>query len=121
MIWIIEATNLLKRFSDFLGVFDDKNAKIIAKSIGIIVTKVDNNYSSDQEIINSLTEQLLEILREREKSQNINRNEHLVFERIISNGQFEIFSNPKKNIKLNAIQSTRMLSMIDTKLKFIEN
>lgn len=60
-------------FSNFLGIFDDENAKLIAKSIGIIITKVDNNNSTDEKILSSLKKKFLTILTNREKSKNINK------------------------------------------------
>ena len=48
----------IKLFSEFIGLFDDKNTKNLFKSIGIIVTKVNNDGVNDEKIIELLNKKI---------------------------------------------------------------
>ena len=108
----------IRGFSNFLGVFDDDDTKMVSKSIGIIVTRVENDGDTDEEMKEILKEKLIEILKEEKDSNRITNNEDLIFNMILSDSQLEIFSNPKVKGPVNDFQSKQIFTLIE-KLKFI--
>lgn len=89
----------IKAFSHFIGLFDqdidEAKAKELSKSIGIIVTKVDNDGETDDVMKQTLQLKLNEILDDLSENNKLSKNEEIVFKEIIKNFQIEIFSNPK--------------------------
>jgi hypothetical protein len=94
-----------KHFSQIFSLFES-DFEQLSSSIGIIITKVENDNST------ALKQKLVDILQEEKKS--ISENEWLVFNRIITDDQFEIFSNPIN--KLDLIKKSRIIE----RLKFIK-
>ena len=111
----------VKRFADFLGIFDGnkESLNILSKSIGLIVSRVDNDGETDEVMIKAFKEKVIEILTAAKKSKEITENEAYVFEQLILNDQIDIFSNPKKNMIVDSIQSNRMLNLIQ-RLNYVE-
>jgi hypothetical protein len=99
--------------------FEDKDSTHLiklAKSIGIIVSKVNNDGETDEDVRNDLTTKLLESL---DTNKLLNPNETFVFRHVLRNAQLELFSNPRKKILLDNIQKNQMLSMLDKKLVYV--
>ena len=110
----------IKAFSSFLGVFGDDETKSLSKSIGIVITRVDNDGESDLTMKKYFKEKLLNILKGDEMFQNIKfENQKLVFENILMNDQMEIFSNPKKRVDLDSRQKNKIKKLIN-RLKYIK-
>jgi len=102
----------IKSFSNFLGIFDE-NVENLSKSIGIIVTRVENNDESDIQMKKAL-KKLIELTLDDEKNSNkLSSNEEIVFREIVENNQIEIFSNPKKHGLISRDQSDQILLLID--------
>jgi energy-coupling factor transporter ATP-binding protein EcfA2 len=105
----------IKAFSSFIGMFDDSataNMKHLSKSIGIVVTRVDNEGENDKHMIQVLSKSLSEILEEEKAADKLTKNEEVVFRYVIENN-VEIFSNPKKAIILNDEQSIQIVKMVN--------
>ena len=110
----------IKSFSSFLGIFDsNENAKDLSKSIGIVVTRVENDGDTDSEMLSVLKTKLFETLDDEKRSKQLTKNEEIVFRNIIEKNQVEIFSNPKKSINLTNEQSIKILSLIN-KLSYVK-
>ena len=115
-------------FSEFLEVFDSENAEWLSKSIGIVVTRVDNSGDSDEDVKEGLRDKLLEILDNIKKSIQKRlsdcgsdtkcrwqiKNRELVFHRVIGDSQVEIFSSPTSKATLGDTQKNQILKMIDS-------
>lgn len=90
----------IKAFSNFIGAFDyDFNGlgpDDLSKSIGLVITKVDNDGETDHEVRKFFVGKLSEILLDEENNKKLSVKEYFVFSKIIENLQIEIFSNPKK-------------------------
>jgi len=122
MVFLIEQSDLqgrgsqfyqtLKRISEFVGIFEKQNSKLIAKSIGAIITKVDNDGKSDQEIINYQTKKIAELLKQGVRNRQITKMEKSIYEEALLNGNIKLFSNPKKQIALESFQRDEILAMI---------
>ena len=100
--------------------FDDsatENMKHLSKSIGIVVTRVENEGENDKHMIQVLSKSLSEILEEEKAADKLSKNEEVVFRYVIENN-VEIFSNPKKAIILNDEQSIQINMMIN-RLKYV--
>ena len=105
----------IKAFSSFIGMFDDsaiENMIHLSKSIGIVVTRVENEGENDKHMIKILSESLSEILDGEKEADKLSKNEEVVFRYVIENN-VEIFSNPKKAIILNDEQSIQIIMMIN--------
>ena len=103
----------VKRFSDFLGIFNNNDSNVLrnfAKSIGIIVSKVNNDGDSDLDVKETLKDLLLESLN---NNRILNLNETIVFKQVLENDQIEIFSNPRKAMILDDTQKKQISQMID--------
>ena len=109
----------IKAFSHFIGAFDsDDHAKNLSKSIGIIITKVDNDGESDKMMKDDLKTKLKEVLQDEIDNQKLSQNEEIVFNEIIDNFQIEIFSNPKKKVPVSIDQAEAIKNLIGTKLQY---
>ncbi|CAF0853062.1 unnamed protein product [Brachionus calyciflorus] len=109
----------IKGFSDFLGIFDDNDTKNLSKSIGIIVSLVENRGSTDEEMLIDIKKILNDILDEEKKANTFeNKNEESIFRRVIADNQIEIFSNPRKNVPLGYEQKLKIINMIN-KLNYL--
>ena len=109
----------IKRFSDFLGIFNSNETNVLrnfSKSIGIIVSKVNNDGDSDLDVKSMLKELLFQSLI---NNKILSPNETIVFKQVLENDQIEIFSNPRKNVVLDDSQKVQILNMID-KLDYIK-
>jgi energy-coupling factor transporter ATP-binding protein EcfA2 len=107
----------LNSFTDFIGIFNTKNALDISKSIAIIVSRVDNDGHSDDEIKENMKEIMINVVND---NRNINNEKTpLVFSRLLSRGQIELFSNPKAEKKVDNVQKLRILKLIE-KLEYIK-
>lgn len=93
-----------KHFSQIFSLFES-NLEQLSSSIGIIIKKVENDNST------ILKQELADILLDEKKS--ISENEWMVFNRVRTDDQFEIFSNPIN--KLDLIKKSRLTE----RLKFI--
>jgi len=100
-----ELIKSIKHFSQIFSLFES-DLEQLSSSIGIIITKVENNNSTN------LKQKLADILQDEKKS--MTENEWIVFYRIITDDQFEIFSNPIN--KLDLIKKSRKIE----RLKFIK-
>ncbi|CAF0875605.1 unnamed protein product [Brachionus calyciflorus] len=109
----------VKGFSDFLGVFEDNDTKNVSKSIGIVVNHVENQGSTDEEMLIYIKKILNDILDEEKKANTFkNKNEELIFRRVIADNQIEIFSNPRKNAPIEYEQKLKIIYMIN-KLNYL--
>ena len=109
----------IRAFSDFLGIFDDDDTKNLSKSIAIIVTRVEQDDETDDEMIDILQGQLNAILKSMKKSASFqNKNEEFVFNEIVDRKQIGIFSNPRKKMTLDDRQSKRIHELI-TNLSYV--
>jgi hypothetical protein len=111
----------VKRFADFLGIFDGDKQILnnLSKTIGLIVSRVDNDGETDIDMIKMFKKRITEILIGAKKSDEIRENEAYVFEQLILNDQIDIFSNPKKYMRVDKIQSERILNLIQ-RLNYIK-
>jgi energy-coupling factor transporter ATP-binding protein EcfA2 len=103
----------IKRFSDFLGIFNNNDTNVLrkfSKSIGIIVSKVNNDGDSDLDVKHMLKELLSQSLK---NNKILSPNETIVFKQVLENDQIEIFSNPRKNVVLDDSQKIQISHMID--------
>ena len=114
-------TNIIYRQCiQFLGVFEHIDVNVLkrfAKSIGIVVSKVNNEGEKDQKVKNNLKKWLLQSL---DNNKILNQNETIVFKRVLQNDQIEIFSNPRREILVDDVQKKQMLEMME-KLTYIKN
>ena len=99
-------------FSDFLGIFDEyekENFEKFTKSIGIVVTRVENDFEyTEIEMKESVRDKLVQILNNTNSLTQFTTYEIDVFKKIVENGQIEIFSNPKKKVDLTNEEGERM-------------
>jgi energy-coupling factor transporter ATP-binding protein EcfA2 len=112
----VQFRNTIKVFSDFLGVFDhsDVDIQILVKSIGLIVTRVNNAGDTDEEMTRIFREDLLEILDEEKSKGELSQRQDMVFRQVIENSQIKIFSNPnKRDVVLDKKQKHDILDLID--------
>jgi energy-coupling factor transporter ATP-binding protein EcfA2 len=118
----------IKAFSRFVGAFKDQDTKNLSKSIGIIITKVEHDgvdentkkdiTKTDEQMKYILKFRLKEILQDEEENRKLSKNEHFVFNEIIENDQFEIFSNPKIRGPVGTHQANEINNFIINKLKY---
>jgi hypothetical protein len=91
--------------------------KRFAKSIGIIVSKVNNEGESDATLRANLQQELVQSLLD---NKILSSNETLVFREILVNNQLEIFSNPRREVPiLDYTQRKQMLGMLNTRMDYI--
>jgi hypothetical protein len=91
--------------------------KRFAKSIGIIVSKVNNEGESDATLRADLQQELVQSLLDNKIPSS---NETLVFREILVNNQLEIFSNPRREVPmLDNAQREQMLGMLNTRMDYI--
>ncbi len=95
---------------------DSSHLTKLAKSIGIIVSKVNNEGDTDENVRNNCTKKLLDSL---DTNKLLNPNETFVFRHVLGKGQIELFSNPRKETILDNIQKNQILSMIDKNLEYV--
>jgi len=118
----------IKAFSRFIGAFKDQDTKNLSKSIGIIITKVEHDgvdentkkdvTKTDEQMKYILKFRLKEILQDEEENKKLSKNENFVFNEIIENDQFEIFSNPKIRGPVSTHQANEINNFIINKLKY---
>ena len=108
----VQFFDTIKRFADFLGIFDKNESllKKLAKSIGIIVSKVNNDGDDDEEVKSYLTELLLSSL---DTNKLLNQNETYAIRQVLLDNQLEIFSNPRKAMPIDDTQKVKILKMIN--------
>ena len=105
----------IKRFSEILGIFNETDVKTLSKSVAIIITRVENDGDTDEEMKVYLSEKLLEILKQEKDAGSLSLNEEKVFNEVISNyKQVEIFSNPKVVGPVSDKQSKQIISLINS-------
>jgi len=113
----------IKAFSHFIGAFDDDDSgfdtRVLSKSIAIILTKVDNDGETDEKMKHDLRIKLQEILQDEKDNEKLSFREEKVFNEILENNQIEIFSNPKKKGPVSKHQAEAIISLMNTKLKFV--
>ena len=113
-----EFRETIQRFSDILGVFDDDyNIKSFSKSVGIIVSRVDNDGETDDQKKDWCRSKLHDNIKAGTAAATIKPNQELVFSEILINSQIEIFSNPKSQQKLDDVQKNQINFLIN-KLKY---
>jgi len=95
---------------------DENELKKLAKSIGIIVSKVNNDGDSDEEVRARLNDILLQSLK---TNKILNPNETLVFRHVLQSNQLELFSNPRVKKTLDNVQKDQMLNMINTNMDYV--
>jgi energy-coupling factor transporter ATP-binding protein EcfA2 len=109
----------IKCFSDFLGIFDNEDdIQKLSKSIGLIISRVENGLDTDEEMIASFKEILIDILDEDKKKGEINDRQDLVFRQAIENNQIKIFSVPQKDGLLDNRQKHEIFNLIE-KISYI--
>jgi len=112
----VQFRNTIKVFSDSLGIFDDRNVDIqkLIKSIGLIITRVNDDGETDEEMTWIFKKQLLDILDEENRKGDLSPRQDMVFRQVIENSQIKIFSNPnKRNVVLDSKQKHDILDLID--------
>ena len=115
--------NLILKFINykFSGVFDQQDVNVLkkfAKSIGIIVSKVNNQDMDDSLVKEHLKSELRQSL---DNNKLLNKKETLVFKQVLStNDQLEIFSNPMREGLLDEKQKNQILAMMN-RLAYIKN
>ena len=108
----------IKHFSEILGIFDQDDVKTLSKSVAIIVTRVENDGDTDEEMKFYINKQLLDILKEEKTAGRLTINEEKVFNQIIIDKQVEIFSNPKVAGPVSDLQSKQIISLINSMIYF---
>ncbi|CAF0960078.1 unnamed protein product [Brachionus calyciflorus] len=104
----------MKGFQDFLGIFDNGDPITISKSIGIVVTRVENDGDSDEEMIASFKERLLQIIKNEKRDRNFeNEIVEKVFTQIVNNNQIKLFSSPEREVDIGPNQKIEILRLID--------
>ena len=107
----------IKEISNFLDISKKNNSKTeVGKSIGIIITKIDNQKKSDDIVKSNLIQFLIKKIN---ASRTLSNFEKSIFENIIRY-QTEIFSNPKQTGPLNKDQKIRIERLIHDRLKYID-
>jgi energy-coupling factor transporter ATP-binding protein EcfA2 len=112
----VQFRNTIKVFSDFLGIFDqsDIDVRKFIKSIGLIVSRVNNDGETDEEMTRIFREDLLEILDEEKSKGDLSERQDMVFRQVIENLQIKIFSYPnKRDVVLDTKQKHDILDLID--------
>ena len=110
----------IKAFTNLFGIFNDNDTKSLSKTIGIIITRFDNNYENDSKIKNHFKKELLSILENDEMFKNgKNKNKKLVLEDILNKDQLEVVSNPKKTFEIDKFQSDIVKKLIN-RLEYIK-
>ena len=104
----------IKRFSEILGVFKEADVKNLSKSVAIIITHVENDGDTDEEMKYFLSLQLKNVLIEEENGGRLTPNEIKVFTEIIDNKMVEVFSNPKKEGPVSDKQAKQISSLIQS-------
>lgn len=103
----------IKALTGFLGIFDESDVHSkISSSIGIVVTKVENDGETDEEMIKGIRERLNEILNGA-KEANEFKFEEKVYRNILIKSNIQIFSNPKFFGRLKDFQQKNILNMIE--------
>ena len=115
----LQFRDTIKKFSEILGIFSSPSVKKLSKSVAIIITRVENDGDTDDEIKTVLSGLLLKILNEEKKTKLISGNEgfdqiYEVFTQIIKDKQIEIFSNPKTPGIVSDKQSKQIKSLINS-------
>jgi len=107
----------IKAFSYFIGAFDEeKDTKNLSESVGIIITKVDNDGDTDKAMKDFFKAELKKVLQD--EFNKLSKNERNVFSAIIDKFQIEIFSNPKKKGPVLKYQAFAIQNFIDLKLQY---
>jgi GTPase SAR1 family protein len=103
----------IKALAEFLGIFDESNVHSkISSSIGIVVTMVENDGETDEEMIKRIKKKLNEIL-DGAKEANEFKFEEKVYRNILIKSNIQIFSNPKFLGLLKDFQQKNILNMIE--------
>lgn len=109
----------IKAFSYLIGAFDEENVtRNLSESIGIIITKVNNDGETDEAMKQSLQIALKKVLQDEAKNKKLSKKEQNVFSSIIDEFQIEIFSNPYKKGPVSNYQSLAIQNLIDLKLHY---
>jgi hypothetical protein len=115
----IEFRNIIRFFSQMFGCFNNESCSLkMIKSLAFIVSRVSNNGLADDEIKETLTNKLLEIIDDEKNATKLGKNEELVFRGVLNNSRIEIFSNPKKTGLVDEEQKFRILELVE-KMDFI--
>ena len=116
----IEFRNTIRFLSHMFGCFKNESCSLkMSKSLAFIVSRVSNNGLADDEIKDTLTKRLLEILDDEKNGSELEKNEELVFRGVLNSSRIEIFSNPKKTGLVDDVQKFRILELVE-KLDFIK-
>ena len=103
--------NILKSF--------DINIQSAFKSIGIVLTQVENKNNEDDEVTEIVCDKLNEILND--ERNNLSRNEGKFFTRIILDNQVGIFSTPRLSMHtLSKNQSSNIKYIINDLMEYSE-
>ena len=104
----------IKRFSEILGIFSEADVKNLSYSVAIVITRVENDGDTDEEMKYFLSMQLKQILIEEDNAGRLTPNEKKVFTGIIDNKFVEVFSNPKIEGPVGDKQSKQIISLIES-------
>jgi energy-coupling factor transporter ATP-binding protein EcfA2 len=106
----------IKSISNLLGLSEINKLKNIEDSIGLVITKVENEGKINSSVIRaSLKQRLLEIINDTSLSDDVRS----IFEKVVQNNQIEIFSNPRLNGSILAnTEKIQIESMIENQLTY---
>ena len=118
-----QTRNTVEGFFDMLGVFeDDEKVKSLSKSIGIIVTRVDNQGKSDDEMKTLIGNKLQDILNRAKKAKKLHQNVVQVFEDVIQNNQIEVITKCEEKFKnkiIDHVQKDQVILLVN-KLSYFD-
>ncbi len=107
-------TDLIEKIAKSFKMFDQSNSNyLFEKSLGIVITKVDNEDDSDEQVKESLKLMMKGYLKKSLKTKTLPKNAAKLLEPVLLNDHFEIFSNPGKPVILDDLQNKKIKAMID--------
>ena len=109
----------LKSFFRAIGQVHSLNMEKVSKSIGLIISKTENEANDDLFIKSKLKWKFSEALKDEKMREVLNQNEIDVLNRVISNDQMEIFSKVMAKTKLNDVEKKNILDLMD-RLEYVK-
>ena len=110
----------MKKILNYFSLLDF-DTKTLYKSVGIIISQVNNEEYEDHEIIEILSLKLSEIVNEERTNFKLNKNEAKMFSKIIANDQVGIFSTPRLSMHtLSQDQSSQIKLILNISMEYIE-
>ena len=110
----------IRALSNFLGIFKENDTKSLNKSIGIIVTRVNDDGETMSNMRENFKKSILTLLSDDNMFENDKyKNEKSVLKEVLEANQIEIFCNPKKEMVLDKDQSIEIKKLI-SRLQYVE-